>query len=189
MKGMLIRLAVVAAAISFADRSEVTPMEKVEEEGTAEAEAYEKLACFCKDGETGKADDIGENEETIQTIAGDLLKLEADVASLSASIKELTEKIGENEAALKEMEEIREKERAIFEAEFADANKAVEALKGAIGHLEEAQSSALLTNKAEVQSTLDLADAMDIEVPNKEAVTAFLQAGQLPLGQPDGPPG
>merc|ERR1719482_2377206 len=126
---------------------------KVQDEGTAEAEAYEKLACFCKDGETGKNDDIGTNEETIQTIAGDFLKLEADIATLSASIKELTEKIGENEAALKEMEEIREKERAIFEAEFADADKAVEALKGAIKHLEDSQSSALISNKAEVQST------------------------------------
>merc|ERR1719261_2177469 len=82
------------------------------------------------------------------------------------------------------MEQIREKERAIFEAEFADASKAVEALKQAIGHLEDAQSSALISNKEEVQSTLDLADAMDIEVPNKEAVTAFLA-----VGQPDEPPG
>merc|ERR1719506_1679536 len=122
---------------------------QVEEEGTAEAEAYEKLACFCKDGETGKSDDIGTNEETLQTIAGDLLKLEADVATLDASIKERTEKIGENGAALKEMEQIREKERAIFEAEFADASKAVEALKQAITHLEDAQSSALISNKAE----------------------------------------
>ena len=62
------------------------------------------------------------------------------------------------------MESIREKERALFEAEFADSNKAVEALKGAIAHLEEAQSSALISNKAEVQSTLDLADAMAIQV-------------------------
>merc|ERR1719301_302644 len=115
---MFFHLALVASATSFADQSGVTPMEKVltlledlqtkvQDEGTAEAEAYEKLACFCKDGETGKNDDIGTNEETIQTIAGDLLKLEADSASLSASILELTEKIGENEAALKEMESIR----------------------------------------------------------------------------------
>merc|ERR1719313_1754221 len=111
---------------------------------------------------------------------GDLVSLKAQLAALDASIKELTEKIGTAEAELKKMTEIREEEHAIFEAEFADAEGAVDALVKAIAHLEDSKTAMLLSTKAEVQQTMLLADALGLTVRNKRAVTAFLATKQMP---------
>merc|ERR1719440_69164 len=101
---------------------------KVEEEGAAESETYKKLACFCETNQVSKDDEIAKNEENINVMESDLVNLKATLEALDASIKELTEKIGTAEAELKKMTEIREEEHAIFEAEFADAEGAVDAL-------------------------------------------------------------
>jgi hypothetical protein len=190
---MLLLVAVAfATGTGFADLAGVTPVEKVltllgdlqnqvKEEGSAEVEAYDKFACFCKDKETEKMDTISTAETEIETMTADLMELESKKAQLSATIQELTEKIGEAEAALKEMTEIREKERAIFEAAFADATAALDALVKAIAHLEDAKGAKLVEVKHEVQKTLDLASTAGFAVKNHKAVTAFLQ--QLPEGQ------
>merc|ERR1719172_304429 len=107
-----------------------------------------------------------------------LVELKATLEALDASIKDLTEKIGTAEKELKEMTEIREKEHAIYEAEFADASGAVDALIKAIAHLMDAKSAGLLSTKTEVQQTIALADAMGIEVQDKSGVMSFLAMSQ-----------
>merc|ERR1719217_832062 len=101
---------------------------------------------------------------------------------LSASIKELTEKIGVAEAELKEMTAIREKEHAIFTAEHDDATAAVDALVRAIAKLSDSKS--LMSTKTDVQNAISLADAMGLEIKNKQEVTVFLS-----MNQPGPPPG
>jgi len=151
---------------------------QVEEEGAAEAETYKKLACFCEENQVSKSDEIAKNEENINVMESDLVQLKASAEALAASVEELTEKIGAAETELKKMTEIREEEHAIFEAEFADAEGAAEALVKAIGHLEDSKTAMLLSTKAEVQQTMLLADALGMTVKNKKAVTAFIDAGK-----------
>merc|ERR1719421_2474217 len=191
MMFMLLSIASVASALQFSELAGVTPMEKVitlleelkaqvEEEGAAEAATYKELACFCEDNQVTKADEIATNEQNIDRMESELVELKATLDELDASIKSLTEKIGTAEAELKEMTAIRDKEHAIFEAEFADASGAVDALVKAIQHLMDAKSKteALAETKADVQKAVSLADAMGLEIKNQHEVTIFLSMDQ-----------
>merc|ERR1719453_28775 len=180
---LMLSLLSLASAARLAELQGETPMEKVltlledlkskvQEEGAAEAETYKKLACFCKDNQVSKDEEIAKNEENINVMESDLVNLKATAEALDASIKELTEKIGTAETELKKMTEIREEEHAIYEAEFADASGAVDALVKAIAHLEDSKTAMLLSTKAEVQQTMLLADALGMTVKNKRAMTS-----------------
>jgi chromosome segregation ATPase len=188
---MLLSIASVASALKFSELAGVTPMEKVitlleelkaqvQDEGAAEAATYKDLACFCEDNQVTKADEIATNEQNIDRMEAELVDLQATLDELDASIKSLTEKIGVAEAELKEMTAIRDKEHAIFEAEFADASGAVDALVKAIQHLMDAKSKteALAETKADVQKAVSLADAMGLEIKNQKSMTIFLSMDQ-----------
>jgi len=190
---MLLSIASVASAMNFADLAGVTPMEKVitlledlkaqvQDEGAAEAATYKDLACFCEKNQVEKDEEIKKNEENINRLESELVELTATMEELSASIKELTEKIGVAEAELKEMTAIREKEHAIFTAEHDDATAAVDALVRAIAKLSDSKS--LMSTKTDVQNAISLADAMGLEIKNKQEVTVFLS-----MNQPGPPPG
>ena len=129
-----------------------------------------------------KDEEIKKNEENINRLESELVELKATMEELSASIKELTEKIGVAEAELKEMTAIREKEHAIFTAEHDDATAAVDALVRAIAKLSDSKS--LMSTKTDVQNAISLADAMGLEIKNKQEVTVFLS-----MNQPGPPPG
>merc|ERR1719460_97788 len=152
---------------------------QVQDEGAAEAATYKDLACFCETNQVTKDEEIKKNEENINRMESELVDLKATLEELDASIKDLTEKIGTAEAELKEMTAIRDKEHAIFEAEYADATGAVDALVKAIQHLMDAKSKAALEqSKTEVQKAISLADAMGLEIQNKKEVTIFLSVDQ-----------
>merc|ERR1719191_1330412 len=81
---------------------------QVQEEGKAEAETYDKFACFCKDKDTAKVDSIATRESEIETLTADLAQLSAEAAELKADITQLTADIGQFEAELAEMTKIRD---------------------------------------------------------------------------------
>merc|ERR1719502_527823 len=181
---MLLSFAVVASAARV--KLDVTPVEKVvtlledlqtqvQEEGTAEGETYDKFACFCKDKTNAKVDSINEGETTIETLTADLKALTAEVAELKSDIATLTDEIAKNEAELKEMTEIREKEHAIYEVEYGDASAAVDALSSAIAHISGSKDAKLTEVKATITKTLALADALNLKPKNAEKLTALLQ--------------
>jgi chromosome segregation ATPase len=179
-------LVALAYALKFSDLAGVSPVEKVlelleelkttvQEEGAAESETYDKLACFCKDNQMEKQAAIEQGETDANTLEADIKALNAEIEQLSATIKETTEKIATTEKALADMTAVREKEHAIYEVEFADASAAVNAIVKAIGHLEDSKTAGLTEVQSEVQQTLSMADALGMEVINQPAVTSFLQ--------------
>merc|ERR1719201_3046386 len=181
---LLFSFAVVATAARVRLSATGSPVEKVltlledlktqvTEEGKAEAETYDKFACFCKDKSNAKVDSIATRESDISTLTADLEQLKAEKVELKADIKKLNEDLATYEADLKKMTEIRDQEHAIYETEHADASAAVSALSSAIGHIEGSKS--LVSIKAEVQKLLQLADALSIPVKNSQTITAFLQ--------------
>jgi hypothetical protein len=181
---LLFSFAVVATAARVKLAETGSPVEKVltlledlktqvTEEGKAEAETYDKFACFCKDKSNAKVDSIATRESDISTLTADLEQLKAEKVELKADIKKLNEDLATFEADLKTMTEIRDQEHAVYETEHADATAAVSALSSAIGHIEGSKS--LLEVKAEVQKSLQLADALSIPVKNSQTITAFLQ--------------
>merc|ERR1719327_1578737 len=181
---LLLSFAVVATAARVKLSETGSPVEKVltlledlktqvTEEGKAEAETYDKFACFCKDKSNAKVDSIATRESDIETLTADLEQLKAEKVELKADIKKLNEDLATFEADLKKMTEIRDQEHAVYETEHADATAAVSALSSAIGHIEGSKS--LLEVKAEVQKSLQLADALSIPVKNSQTITAFLQ--------------
>jgi chromosome segregation ATPase len=179
-------LVALAYALKFSDLAGVSPVEKVlelledlkttvQEEGAAESDTYDKLACFCKDNQMEKQAAIEQGETDAATLEADIKALNAEIEQLSATIKETTEKIATTEKALADMTAVREKEHAVYEVEFADASAAVNAIVKAIGHLEDSKTAGLTEVQSEVQQTMSMADALGMEVTNQPAVTSFLQ--------------
>jgi len=152
---------------------------QVQEEGVAEAETYDKFACFCKDKSNAKVDSIATREADVKTLTADLKQLAAEHTELKADIKALHDDLAVFEADLKKMTEIREQEKAVYEAEHADATAAVSALSAAIKHIEGSKS--LMSVKSDVQKTLALAEALNIPVKGgPAAVTMMLEQPEMP---------
>merc|ERR1719194_141070 len=183
---LLFTFAAVASGIQLS--SEGSPTERVikliedlqnqvQDEGVAEAETYDKFACFCKDKSNAKVDSIATREADVKTLTADLKQLAAEHTELKADIKALHDDLAVFEADLKKMTEIREQEKAVYETEHADATAAVSALSSAISHIEGSKS--LMSVKSDVQKTLALAEALNIPVKGGPAAVTMM------LEQPD----
>merc|ERR1719172_124788 len=102
--------------------ADVTPMAKVVEllnnlqtqvqtEGTAEAESYDKFACFCKDTTAEKVDSINTKEDSAEQLGAEEARLSASVAQLKADIGKLNTDIDTMTIELKKMTDLREQAR------------------------------------------------------------------------------
>jgi len=132
------------------DRARTTPVEKViellerlagqvQEEGKAEAAAYDKFACFCKEQADEKLYSITKAKEKISMLTAHIESLEAEIAELdretAATRKEKTALEKDAEAAA----QVRDSELKAFETENEDLLSAVDALERAIAALEESK--------------------------------------------------
>jgi Icc-related predicted phosphoesterase len=171
--------------------ADVTPMAKVVEllnnlqtevqtEGTAEAESYDKFACFCKDTTEEKVDSINTKEDSAEQLGAEEARLSASVSQLKADISKLTEDIGTAETELKKMTDLREQEHADYMVSYADLTKAVDSLARAITAIEGSKMS-LAQVRGIINPVLLLADAMSL-VPthSSKKVAALLEEGEEP---------
>jgi hypothetical protein len=170
---------------------DVTPMAKVVEllnnlqtqvqtEGTAEAESYDKFACFCKDTTAEKADSINTKEDSAEQLGAEQARLDASVGQLKADIGKLNTDIDTMTIELKKMTDLREQEHADYLVTYADLTKAVDSLARAITAIEGSKMS-LAQVRGIVNPVLRMADAMSL-VPEhaSKKVTAFLEEGEEP---------
>jgi len=117
---------------------------QVRSDGVNEQESFDKYACWCEKTMERKASDIGNGKELAsetQTLIG---KLKAEIASHGAEIQQLNKDIAQNNAAVKEATDIRNKENGEYSKERSESEQCIGALEAAVKALTGAGTKSFL---------------------------------------------
>jgi len=105
---------------------------KVEADGKAEQQSYDKYACWCEATLGRKAGDISEAKKEIEDLSTLLVKLSAEIATHGAEIENLNKAIEANIASQKEATEVRAGENSEYTGEKIESEQCIGALEAAI---------------------------------------------------------
>jgi len=188
---------IFAIAVIEATSVEDSPLEKVLSmlgdlqaevitEGKAEAETYDKFACFCKDVMEEKSKAITENTDTKDTIQADIETESTKRDELDTSMAELTKRLGEIEGEIKEAMDKRHAEKLTYDKNVLDMEGALQAIESAIETLKSSkdalgllQAKSMVTN---VRKATLMADALGLGNPKtlKALSAMFMQEKEVP---------
>jgi len=190
---VILLVALGASNLQASLASEVNPIQKIIQmlsgmqakviaDGEAEQKAYEEYFEWCDDSSKEKQFSIKTAKGEAEDLSATIEKAASDQESLSTKIEELSSEIGTNEADVKAATEIRNKERADFEAAEKELGETIDALGRAIKILE--KHAALLQtgrvqNMDKIQGLTDvlglLVTSSGIAIEDKSALMAFMQ--------------
>merc|ERR1719472_189943 len=160
-------------------------LKQLEKEAEEDEEIYDQLACWCETNDKEKTKSIEEAESKIEDLTTKIEELTAGSARLNTEIKNLEKEVAENQEALDQATEIRQKELAEFNAEEKDLLGSISALKSAVTVLSKHNSASLLqvgsmsSITSGVQAALEIhSDLLEGVLTHSErkAVAAFVQA-------------
>jgi len=162
-------------------------LKQLEKEAEEDEEIYDQLACWCETNDKEKTKSIGDAESKIEQLTTAIEDLTAGSARLNTEIKNLEKEVAENQEALDQATEIRQKELAEFNAEEKDLLGSISALKSAVTVLSKHNSASLLQVGSMSAITSGVQAAMQMHADllkgvfthkQRRAVTAFLQSPQ-----------
>merc|ERR1719399_695302 len=148
---------------------------KVEAEGEAETELYEKYMCYCKTSGGALAKSIADAETKIPEILSAIKESSAEKKQLDEDIK--THKADREAAkeAVAKATAIREKEKAAFEEENAELLANLDAIEKAVAAIEKGMS-AFLQSSASGKLRKIVLSRQDMLEDDKEEVLSFLSS-------------
>merc|ERR1719272_2192057 len=106
--------------------------DEVEKEGREEAATYDKFACFCKDNSAKRSNSVNMLNDKINDMSAEIA---LKTNNKKDAADELSKRTGDQEQLSKDLDDHNarcSKEKAEYEAEIADLNKAVSSLTSAI---------------------------------------------------------
>lgn len=107
-------------------------MAKMEADRQMEQKIYDKYACWCEKTLDRKARAIDEAKETIDKTQKEVIEIKGKLGELGATLQQLDKEIKENQEAMKEAIEIREKENQDYVQERTESEQVIAALEAAI---------------------------------------------------------
>lgn len=131
---------------------------QIETDGKSESMTYNKFACWCEKTAKRKASSINVGTDDLRSLGQQILKLKAEVATLTSEIKELNQKIKENTEEQETLTAIRTKENGKYMSDSSEAKETLAALAQAIKVLVQAtapgaaKADALLQEDSEMQA-------------------------------------
>merc|ERR1719456_949864 len=144
--------------------------DQLEKEAEEDEEIYDQLACWCETNDKEKTKSIGDAESKIEQLTTAIEDLTAGSARLNTEIKNLEKEVAENQEALDQATEIRQKELAEFNAEEKDLLGSISALKSAVTVLSKHNSASLLQigSVSAITSGVQSAMTMHEDLPKEE---------------------
>merc|ERR1719428_1248525 len=149
---------------------------KVEAEGKAQQELYEKFMCYCKSSgeELGKS--IGDAETKIPQLESDIKEAEAMKAQLDADLITHKQEREDAKGAIAKATSMREKDAAAFLKESTEDKSNLEALTKALAAIEKGMAGAFLqTSTAATLRRLTV--SMDMGTADRDVLSSFLTEG------------
>jgi len=105
---------------------------KIQADGHAEQQVYDKYACWCESTTNKKNSAISDAEIRIDTLSANILKLNGKLGSFFAEIAKLKKDIASNKETMTQATEIRNTEHKDFTKTHADLEQAISNLNKAI---------------------------------------------------------
>jgi len=149
---------------------------KVEAEGKAQTELYDKFMCYCKTGgeELGKS--IGDAETKIPQVESDIKEAEAQKVQLDADLARHRTERDDAKSEIAKATAIREKEAAAFLKESTTDKSNLDSLLKATAAIEKGMSGGFLqTGTAGMLRRLSL--AMEMSTADRDVLSSFLSEG------------
>jgi len=167
-------LLVAALGADQRQKAKVNPVEKVthllekiqkeiEEEGKAEAAAYDKYACFCKEQADNKQYAIEKFAEQIEVLSAKIEAKTATKSQLDADIGELTTEIKEVNDDQDAAQGIRDTENAEYVEREGKLSTAVQRMKDAIEALKAAQPALISKYTTVLHDSIVMADVLGVK--------------------------
>merc|ERR1719486_777585 len=192
MKGLTVAVVLFCLSAHVVDASEVTPVQKVLQlmQGMLEQGKKEKhdeqvqfaaYKQFCDDTTVEKQRAIAEANEHIEVLKADIQKYTADAAQLTKEIAELDEDISIWNGDIKAATNVREIEKADYDATHKDYSESVDALQRAIAVLKKQAHDRKQASFVQVSALKELSL---IPADAKKAIDLFLM--QDGIQEPEG---
>jgi len=173
-------------SIGMVSASSVTPVQKVIQllqdmrlkavaEKNAEAVEYAKFQQFCTDTISNKKREIEDDATLMESLSAEIGKLDSDVTTLGNKITDLKAEVVTAEKKIKETDEQREKDVAMYKAASQDYAESVDALGRAINVLSKQDYNRA---QAEGASMLQRGGALPESV-RRAAMAVLLETGSL----------
>merc|ERR1719162_1285210 len=102
---------------------------QLEKEAEEDEEIYEKMACWCENGDKEKTKAIADAEAHIDDLTSTIEELSASSARLNTEIKNLAKEVAENQDGLDKATAMRAKELAEFNEAEKDMLVSISRLK------------------------------------------------------------
>jgi len=154
---------------------------QTQEEGKAEAKAYDKFACFCKEQADEKLYSITKKTEKIALLTAEIKSLTADITRLSQDIVRMNKEIAS-------LEETNADEKAARDTAFAayvlvrdDLGGAVSSCKEAIEMMKASKAPSMIQS-AVAEMMVRAGPHMTSSARNVKAVSALLELNEDPAG-------
>jgi hypothetical protein len=150
----------------------VTPVEKVmnllaklqtkmEEDGKAEAAAYDKFACFCKEQADNKQYAIEQSTDKIAKLSARIEKLAADITVHNENAAAAKKTVEDNTAESESETANRKDEASAWKSKDGEYQEAIEACQGAVKALKESGGSPALLQTAYAAAAVADAEAAE----------------------------
>jgi hypothetical protein len=167
-------LLVAALGADQRQKGKVNPVEKVthllekiqkeiEEEGKAEAAAYDKYACFCKEQADNKQYAIEKFAEQIEVLSAKIEAKSATKSQLDADIGELTTEIGEVNSDQEAAQGIRDTENEEYVEREGKLSTAIQRMKDAIEALKAASPALIAKYTTVLHDSIVMADVLGVK--------------------------
>jgi len=162
-------------SLLFLGVSAVTPVEKVvgllkkmqseiEGEAKAEAEAYDKYACFCKEQADEFLYTTTKSQKLIDELTAQIDDLSAKINSLNGQIGNANTQISDIEGEMSTEQGTRDTEKAAYDTEDQDLREAIEKIDEAIKAIKD--NAKKMENTQMSQSLLQAVSAVVLSSPN-----------------------
>jgi len=151
-------------------------VKKVEEEGKAETELFEKFMCYCKTGQETLGKSIADAEEKIPQLESDIKEAEGAKKQLDGDLAQHKTDREDATAEIDKATAMRAKEAAAFAAESGEDKSNLDSLTKALAAIEKGMAGSFLqTNAAGVLRKLSL--SQDMSNADRDLLSSFLMGG------------
>jgi len=152
---------------------------KVEAEGKAAEELFDKFMCYCKTGKSDLAKSISDNDAKVPALQSDIEEAESKLATTKQELEQHQVDRDAAKAAMAKATAIREKEHATYLKESGDLKMNIDALSKAIPAIEKGMSGGFLQTKVATSIRRAVLADSDLTEFDRDILSEFLQGGTV----------